>query len=89
MKIVHFGKEFNGYDNSEFIPSFVRILEDIQKEATLGIKSQIDKDAFMCDILSSVDENMANRFREEQTIMAKELIKDEKIAWLKSQPVNL
>lgn len=91
--IVLFGKEINGYDNRQFIPSFVRALEDIPKEAALGVKSQIDKNAVMDDILNSVDENMAKRFQEEQKKLEEDFIKrlkdkDEQIAWLQSQPIK-
>ena len=91
--IVLFGKAINGYDNSQFIPSFVKALEDIPQEAALGVKSQIDKHAVMNDILSSVDENLAKKFQEEQKKLEEDFItklkdKDEMIAWLKSQPVK-
>lgn len=64
--IVLFGKEMRGYDNSQFIPSFLKALEDIPREAALGVKNQIDKKAVYDDILRSVDENMAKKFEEEQ-----------------------
>lgn len=49
--IVLFGKEMRGYDNSQFIPSFLKALEDIPREAALGVKNQIDRKAVYDDIL--------------------------------------
>ena len=70
--IVLFGKETRGYDNSQFIPTFLKALEDIPREADLGVKNQIDKKAVYEDILNSVDENMARRFQEEQQRITEE-----------------
>ena len=60
--IVLFGKEMHGYDNRQFIPSFLKALKDIPREAALGVKTQIDKKAVYDDILNSVDENIAKTF---------------------------
>ena len=60
--IVLFGLEKNGYDNRQFIPSFLKALKDIPREAALGVKTQIDKKAVYDDILNSVDENIAKTF---------------------------
>ena len=91
--IVLFGKEIGGYDNSQFIPNFLKALADIPKKAELGVKKEIDKHAVMDDILSSVDEGMAKKFAEEQKKLEEDFIrklkeKDDQIVWLKNQPVK-
>ena len=91
--IVLFGKEINGYDNREFIPSFLRALADIPQKAEIGMKAQIDKHAVMDDILMCVDEKMAKKFTEEQKKLEEDYIqrireRDQEIERLQNQPVR-
>ena len=67
--IVLFGKPLNGYDNSGFLPSFVKALNEIPKTDYLAINAEIKRNQILMEMQRAADQKLAEeRERERQRV---------------------
>lgn len=89
--IVLFGKPLNGYDNSGFIPSFVKALDEIPKTDYLAINAEIRRNEILREMQRAADQRLAEeRERERQRVeeerRRQEEARNREIEALKNRP---
>lgn len=89
--IVLFGKPLNGYDNSGFISSFVKALNEIPKTDYLAVNAEIRRNEILREMQRAADQKLAEeRERERQRVeeerRRQEEARNREIEALKNRP---